>query len=229
MCTSTRRILIEPVDEVRRHPAAEVGAAHDETHGAAVRGEVQRGLTGGVRAADDDDGRVHHLPQLELRRGVVDAGALEVRPAIEVEPAVRGARRDDRGAGPDDAAVGEGDIQQVVRGLELHGLARRVDPHAELERLQRRLPDEVATAHAEGESEEVLDARRRRRLPARRDGIQQHGAQALGRAVDRGGEPGRPAADDDEVDDLVGVGLIAQPRAARRRCPVSRAGSARPG
>ena len=49
------RLFAQTVDEVRRHAAAEVAAAHDEPHRAAVRREVQRGLTRGVRAADHDD------------------------------------------------------------------------------------------------------------------------------------------------------------------------------
>ena len=113
--------------------------------------------------------------------------------------------------------------------LERGGLARRVDAHAELERLQRRLADEVAAGDTEREAEEVLDARCRGGLPAGGDRVQQDGAQTLGGAVDRRGEsrpdprrrrrgrrPRRPATG-------------SSGPAARRRCPGSPAGSARPG
>ena len=204
------RLFAQTVDEVRRHAAAQVTAAHDEPHRASVGREVQRSLTRGVRPADHDDRRLPDLAQLELRRGVVDARALEVAPAIQVEPPVGRTGGHDGGAGADDAPVGECDAELIAELLERGGFARGIHAHAELERLQRGLPDEVAAGDAEGEPQEVLDARCRRCLPAGGHRIQQDGAEALGGAVDRGGEPGRSSAHHDEVDDLVGLRLVAQ-------------------
>jgi hypothetical protein len=47
------------------------------------------------------------------------------------------------------------------------------------------------------------------------DGVQQHGAETLGRPVDGSGETCRSAAHHDQVDDLIGIRLIAQPEALR--------------
>jgi hypothetical protein len=102
------------------------------------------------------------------------------------------------------------DLQRVGCGLQRDRLARRDHADAELDRLQARLRGEVVAAHAEREAEVVLDARRRRRLAAGRHAVEQHRAQALGGAVDRGREPGRPGADHGEVDVGVLLGRVGE-------------------
>src|SRR4051794_297630 len=62
---------------------------------------------------------------------------------------------------------------------------------------------ELGAAGAGGEAEVVLDRARGARLAAERGALDDQGVEALGRTVDRGAEPGRAAADDDEVDLLV--------------------------
>ena len=82
-----------------------------------------------------------------------------------------------------------------------HG-AREV--RAELLRLHERPLGQVGAGDAGREAEVVLDPRARARLPAGRDHVDAQRSQPLGCAVDGGGEPGRAAADDDEVEAAVG-------------------------
>jgi len=96
-------------------------------------------------------------------------------------------------------AVGQRERERVARLLQPRHLARGEHPHAELEGLQRGLAGEGVAAHAEREPEVVLDPRRRRRLSARRDRVEQHRAQPLGRPVDRRGESGGAPAHDREI------------------------------
>ena len=73
---------------------------------------------------------------------------------------------------------------------------------------------EVGAGEPPREAEVVLDRGALPGLPARGVVLDDDGAEALGRGVDRGGEPGRSAADDAEV---VEVALGAGAQAERRR------------
>ena len=70
---------------------------------------------------------------------------------------------------------------------------------AELDGLPPRPVGELAAGQAVGEAEVVLDPRALPRLAAGGELLDEHGAQPLGRAVDRRAEPGRAAADHDQV------------------------------
>ena len=70
---------------------------------------------------------------------------------------------------------------------------------AELDGLPPRPVGELAAGHPVGEAQVVLDPRGLARLAAGGELLHQHGAQPLGRAVDRRAEPGRAAADHDQV------------------------------
>jgi hypothetical protein len=101
--------------------------------------------------------------------------------------------------------------------------ARRVQPRAEAHRLDGRAAGERLAGDAVRKTRVVLDPRARPRLAADRDRVERDRAQALGGAVDRSGEPGRAAADDDEVEDVPGRRLERQPEVrreiSRRRAP----------
>src|SRR6202000_2903402 len=71
---------------------------------------------------------------------------------------------------------------------------------AELARLDDRPADQFGAADARGEAEVVLDPPRGPRLAAEHVALHHQRVQPLGGAVDRRAEPGRAAADDQQVD-----------------------------
>jgi hypothetical protein len=87
----------------------------------------------------------------------------------------------------------------VAVGVEFDRLARAGQLGSELQRLEHGPAGQIGTGKAEREAEVVLDPGACRGLPAGADGVQQHGIQALGRPVDRGGQAGRARADDRDV------------------------------
>ena len=89
---------LDPVDEVARHVLAELVAADEEPDLRRVPcDEEQRRLPGRVAAADDDHRAVRAERGLHRRRGVVDAAALELLEASDVElPVARARREEDR-------------------------------------------------------------------------------------------------------------------------------------
>src|SRR4030095_5858405 len=79
------------------------------------------------------------------------------------------------------------------------------DHGAELSRLERRPPGELGAGEARRKAEVVLYPRARARLTARGDALDHERAEALGGGVDRGGEPGRAAAEHHDVEALPAV------------------------
>ena len=144
------------------------------------------------------------LPGFDRGGRVVHALALEVGEPVDVESPVAGAGGDDHRAAGDLGSVGEADDE--VPGLlpQRGGCARGGEVRAELLRLHQGPLGQVAAGDAGREPEVVLDARAGAGLSAGRDHVDAQGSQPLGRAVDRGGQPGRAAADDDEVEAAVG-------------------------
>src|SRR5207248_6134556 len=96
-------------------------------------------------------------------------------------------------------AVDERHVAVGVRDADARDRLRREDLHAEAPCLRHRAPRQVAAGEPGREAEVVLDARAGPRLPAGRFTLDEHGVESFGGAVDRGGEPSRPATDDDEV------------------------------
>src|SRR4051794_6432919 len=84
------------------------------------------------------------------------------------------------------------------------------DHGAELSRLERRPPGELGAGEARRKAEVVLDPRARARLTSRGEALDHERAEALGGGVDRRGEPGRAAAQDDDVEALA-IYLASQP------------------
>ena len=78
-----------------------------------------------------------------------------------------------------------------VVGVDPRDRARDEDLGAEPPRLLQRAARELVAGHAGREAEVVLDPRRRAGLAAGRLALDHDRAQPLGRAVHRGGEPGR--------------------------------------
>ena len=89
---------VDSLDQVVGHRLCEIGAADRDRHGAVALREVDRGLAGGVAAADHDDGGAVADPRLEVRGGVIDARALEALQILDRQPPVACARGDDHRA-----------------------------------------------------------------------------------------------------------------------------------
>ena len=181
------------------------GRRTDDRHRAREPGQVQRRLAGGVAAAHHDDVVALHLAGRGHRGAVVDAGADQVLERGYAELAVGDAARDEDGPGPDVAAVGA----EQVRGRPPAPGSSAVTSQpvkncgAEAERLVAGALRQPHPGDAAGEAEVVADHRAGAGLAADRLGLQDDDREPFGGSVDRRRQPGRPAADDREVDDLV--------------------------
>ena len=88
-------------------------------------------------------------------------------------------------------------------GLERDGAVRRGCAGAELPRLADGAYRQLRAADARREAEVVLDPPRRSRLAAESAALDHERVEPLRCAVDGGAEPGRAAADDEQVDRLL--------------------------
>ena len=187
------------LDEVVRHRRLKRVGAHQHGHRPGEPGQVNGGLAGRVRAA-------HHVHVLVLaalglgeRRAVVDArpghlGATGGRQLAVGDPG----REDDR-LGVDRAAVGQPQFLGGTAHLKAGCLDGRQQLGAELDGLPPRAVGELAAGQAVREAQVVLDPRGLARLAAGGELLDEHGAQALGRAVDGRAKAGRAAAHHDQV------------------------------
>ena len=96
----------------------------------------------------------------------------------------------------------EPDEVKLGAGLERDGAVRRGHAGAELPRLADGANRQLRAADARREAEVVLDPPRRSRLAAESAALDHERVEPLRRAVDGGAEPGRAAADDEQVDRL---------------------------
>ena len=106
---------------------------------------------------------------------------------------------DQDGAGAELPAARQVDQPAGALDAQADGVLHGQELGAEAARLVGRPAREVGAAEAHREAEVVLDPARLAGLAAGRVALDEHGAQALRRAVDGGGEARRAAADDDEV------------------------------
>ena len=143
-----------------------------------------------------------HRSRLHRRRRVVDAGPFEALVAGDVELAVARAGGDDDGASADRLAVVERERERRGIAVEADDGARQRQPGAELLRLHLRPAGERLARDAGRKAEVVLDLRAGPGLAAGRQALEDDRLQAFGRAVHRRGEPGRPGADDGEIEHL---------------------------
>src|SRR5204862_2576244 len=96
----------------------------------------------------------------------------------------------------DGAAVGEADGTRRAVDVEADHVARGEQLGPEPGRLPPGPLGQLRPGYPVREPKVVLDPRALARLAAGGGALHQHGAQPLGRAVDRGAQAGRPAADD---------------------------------
>ena len=191
--------LLELLDQVVGHRRLQRRPPHQQRHGLGVPGEEHRGLARRVRAADDVDVAALAGRRLGGRGAVEDAAAGQLGDAGGGQRAVRHARREHDAVGGDLRAVAElHDAGRAAR-LQADDVAGGEHLGAELRGLAAGPVGELGAGHAVGEAEVVLDPRALPGLPAGRLALDEHGAQALRRPVDGAAQPGRAAADDDEV------------------------------
>ena len=163
-------------------------------------GEVQRGLAGGVPAADDEDVLAGHRSRLASRRPVEDAGA---------DQRSRGCgtpRRRQSTPVAITTASADSSCPREVRTI-------RRSPSTVSDRRvcasTRSAPKSHTCSHASTarscaadpvrEAEVVADQRARPACPPVTSRLEQSDLQALGSAVDAGRQPGGPGADHDDV------------------------------
>ena len=181
-------VPLELVDQVVGHRLAEVGAAVEEGDERAATGEPDRGLAGGVAAADDRDTRTGAELGLGRPGGVEDGQSLEFGQAVDREPPVLGARREQYGARCDLPVVLEPDEMPAVPRFERERAVRRRGARVELARLGDRAARELGAADPRGKAEVVLDPSGRPGLAAERGALDDERVEPFGGAVDRGGE-----------------------------------------
>ena len=103
-----------------------------------------------------------------------------------------------------EAAVRERDPARRAADLQAGHLPGGQHLGAELGRLPPGPVGQLRAGHPVREAQVVLDPRALPGLPAGRQPLDQHGPQPLGRAVHRGAQPGRAAADHDQVVEVLG-------------------------
>ena len=211
------RVGLDPLDQVLRHALGEIVAPDRDRDLAVALAEIDRGLPGGVAAADHEHRGAVADARLEVGRRVVDAGALEALEVLDGQPPVARAGGDDHRPGGDLAAVGEDDDVKARLAAQAGHFTGGVQPGAEPHRLNGGPPGESFAGDAVRKPRVVLDPRARAGLAADRHGVQRDRAQALRRAVDRGGEPGRAAADDDQIEHVARGRVERQPEVLGER------------
>ena len=194
-----RGVVPNPIGEVPGHVTGQVIVAHEQAHLRRVPRQEQGRLPGRVPSANDDDRVADAHPGLDQRGRVVHARALEVLETPHVELAVARSGGDHNGARADGRPVVEPNGVVAVIALEPDGRGRKLKVGSELLGLDDGALGQFAAGKTGGKPEVVLDPRRRRGLSAAGDGVDHDGAQALGRAVHRGGQAGGPGTHDQQV------------------------------
>src|SRR5882762_11706402 len=70
--------LLNAIHEVSRHALSQIPAARDDVHASRMSRQRHDGLTSRIAGAHDDDLLVATELRFRVRRGIVDAGALEL-------------------------------------------------------------------------------------------------------------------------------------------------------
>ena len=209
----------DAIDQVLRHARREARATHQHPHLRRMHREKNRGLPGGVAAADQHDFFTRAHLRLDRRGPVPDAAAFHRREIGAIGTAVARAGGDHHSAAAHRAPVGE--LQQhrvlLARALAIEApqLHRDQHPRAEFLRLGIGAPGKCLAGNAGRKAEIVLDARARASLPAEGARVDHQHRQPFRAGVDRGGETGGSRAGDRHVVNGVGGPGIQHADAAR--------------
>ena len=168
---------------------------------------------GRVAGADDVDVEPVRARRLAARGAVGDALAEQPIEALDRQPPPGDAAGEDDRPRPQDVAAVEVHLPRAPASMRVDR-ARHEDLRAEPPRLLQRAAGQLVARDAGREAEVVLDPRRGAGLAARRLALDDDRAQALRRAVHRGGQPRRAGADDRPC--------RTRARAARCRGPAAR-------
>src|SRR6185436_16935029 len=204
-------VALELVDEVVRHRLGEAVATVEESDECAATGEPDSRLTGGVAAADDRDA----VPGAELAfgraGGVEHRRALELGQAVDREPPILSARREQHRSRGDLPVLLEPDEMPTVSRFERERAVGRGGSCVELARLGDRAAGELRSADPRGEAEIVLDSAGGPGLAAERRALDHQRVKPFRGAVDRSREAGRTGADDQQIDFLSRLELEPDP------------------
>jgi hypothetical protein len=166
-------------------------------------GEEERGLAGGIAAANYHHrcARRHVVPQ--RLRGVEDAKPAEPVEPARLDSAIADPSSDDHAVRRDNVAAVEVDkVGRLVAGAVSRQPDRghgQDDRRPEAKSLEERSLRELVAADPDRETQVVLDPGCNSDLAADREAFHQGCGQPFGRAVHRRGEPGRTGADDRDV------------------------------
>ena len=86
--------LLDAIHEVSRHALSQIPAARDDVHAPRISRQRHDGLPRRIAGAHDDDLLVATELRFRVRRGIVDAGTLELTQTRHIEPAILHTRRD---------------------------------------------------------------------------------------------------------------------------------------
>src|ERR1700719_1267584 len=89
--------LLNAIHEVSRHALSQIPAARDDVHASRKSRQRHDRLPSRIAGAHDDDLLVATELRFSVRRGIVDAGALELAQTRHIEPAILDTRRDQDG------------------------------------------------------------------------------------------------------------------------------------
>ncbi len=198
------RDVRDPLDQVVGHRLLQRRPADQQRHRLGEARQVQGGLAGRVRAADDVDVLPRARRGLGQRRTVVHPAPGQVVQPRRAQPPVGHPGSQDDGMRVDGGAVRERHPPRRAADLQAGHLPGGQHLGAELGGLPAGPVGQLRSGHPVREAQVVLDPRALPGLPAGRELLDQHGPQPLGRAVHRGAQPGRAAADHDQVVEVLG-------------------------
>src|SRR4029077_10104668 len=145
--------LLNPIHEVSRHALSQIPAARDDVHASRVSRQRHDVLTSRIAGAHDDDFLVATELRFRVRRGIVDAGTLELTQTGHIEPAILHTRRNKDRLAANLRAVGECDDADAGVDPETLDGAGHSDARAEFLRLKQGVAHELRTGYAHRETE----------------------------------------------------------------------------
>src|SRR4051812_2775481 len=181
------RIFFDAADKVLRHRFRKSARPNYHMDFARGLGEVHRGLSGGIAAANHDNLFVAAELRLDEGGAVVNAFALELREVGHTDLVVRSASRNYDGSRGDCAgAIYFYDIR-LAFAAQFHGRLCNCDLGAKFLRLRVRASRELLSGDAGRKAEVVLDPRTGTSLSAGSIRLQDNHVESLRCCINSGG------------------------------------------